>query len=270
MGKAILITGASSGIGKATAERFAGEGWTVIATMRDTGKSPFVGVKGIHVVRLEVRDGDSIKGAVKAAIEASGGIDVLLNNAGYGLRGIFECSTEEQIKAQFDTNVFGLISMVREILPHMRERGGGLIINVSSVGGRIGFPLYSLYQASKFAVEGFTEALAFELKPFGIKLKLVEPGFIKTDFHTRSMERSEEPSIPAYADFVRRTLGAQASLEKGGSPPEVVADTIYRAATDGGSRLRYPAGPDAKLVLFLRSVLPFRLFSAIFGKIVVG
>jgi NAD(P)-dependent dehydrogenase (short-subunit alcohol dehydrogenase family) len=268
--KTILITGASSGIGKATALHFAARGWRVIATMRDPSKSPFGGTEGISVIPLDVTDPESVRRAVVEARKISDRIEVLLNNAGYGLRGIFEAYTPGQIDAQFSTNVFGLIDVVRAFLPALRAQGGGTIINVSSVGGRIGFPLYSLYQASKFAVEGFTEALAYELEAFGIKLKLIEPGFIRTDFHTRSMDLAEEPDMPEYRDFAAKSIATQSGLEKKGSPPEKAARVIYRAATSQGSRLRYAVGSDAKLVLFLRSVVPFRVFRAIFKKFVIG
>jgi NAD(P)-dependent dehydrogenase (short-subunit alcohol dehydrogenase family) len=270
MGRTILITGASSGIGRATALLFADKGWKVIATMRDPAKSPFADRAGISVVRLDVTDPGSVREAVGAARKISERIDVLLNNAGYGLRGIFEGYTPEQIEAQFKTNVFGLIDVVRAFLPLFREQKGGTVINLASVGGRIGFPLYSLYQASKFAVEGFTEALVYELEPFGIRLKLIEPGFIRTDFHTRSMDRAEDPGMPEYRDFVAKTAARQGGLEKQGSPPEKAAKVIYRAAVSRSSRLRYAVGSDAKLVLFLRAALPFRVFRAIFRRVVVG
>jgi NAD(P)-dependent dehydrogenase (short-subunit alcohol dehydrogenase family) len=266
----ILITGASSGIGKATALYFAARGWKVIATMRDPAKSPFKDKPEIHVMPLDVTDPKSVRGAVAEARKISEKIDVLLNNAGYALRGIFEGYTPDQIEAQLNTNVLGLIDVVQAFLPVFRAQGGGTIVNVASVGGRIGFPLYSLYQASKFAVEGFTEALAWELEPFGIRLKLIEPGFIRTDFHTRSMDRAEDPVIPEYGDFARKTLARQAGMEKSGSPPEKAARVIFKAATSRSRKLRYAVGSDAKLALFLRSALPFRFFRVVFRRAVIG
>jgi NAD(P)-dependent dehydrogenase (short-subunit alcohol dehydrogenase family) len=268
--RTIVITGASSGIGKATALLFAERGWKVVATMRDAAKSPFAAVPDIAVVPLDVTDPGSVSAAARAVAGISPRVDVLLNNAGYALHGVLEGYTREQIDAQLRTNVIGLIDVVRAFLPMMRAQGGGTIVNVASMGGRIGFPLYSMYQASKFAVEGFTEALSYELEPVGIRLRLIEPGVIRTDFYTRSMKEAEAPQIPDYSAFVEKALAANERMGKGGSPPEAAARVIYRAATSRGARLRWVVGSDARLVLFLRSVLPFRAFHALFRRVMIG
>jgi NAD(P)-dependent dehydrogenase (short-subunit alcohol dehydrogenase family) len=270
MEKAIFITGASSGIGKATAALFAERGWKVIATMRDPAKASFAALPNVSVLRLDVTDPVSIKSAVAEAVRISPRIDVLVNNAGYALRGIFEGYTRDQMEAQFRTNVFGLMDVIKEFIPLFKKQMDGTIVNVSSAGGRIGFPLYSLYQASKFAVEGFTESLAYELEGFGIRLRLVEPGFIITDFHTRSMERTDDKAFAEYGEFVAAALRRNASMEKRGSSPELAARVIYEAATRRGKKFRFPAGADARLALALRSALPFRLFRAIFRKALLG
>ncbi len=181
--KTVLITGSSSGIGKATVLRFQQAGWNVAATMRSPEKEAELGkLEGIALVRLDVTSEDSIAAAIGETIQRFGAIDVVVNNAGYGLVGPFEASTPEQVRRQFETNVFGLMNVVRAVLPHIRERRAGVIVNVASMGGRITFPLYSPYHGTKWAVEGFSEGLQFELEQFGIRVKIIEPGAIKTDF----------------------------------------------------------------------------------------
>lgn len=187
--KTILITGSSSGIGRATALYFATKGWNVAATMRSPQREfELAKLPNVKVYPLDVTRPETIKEAVAAAISDFGGIDVVVNNAGYGGVGIFEAASQEQIERQFGTNVFGVMNVIREILPHFRERKGGTIINVTSVGGIITFPIYSVYHATKWAVEGFAESLQYELKPFNIKVKNIEPGAIKTDFYDRSQD----------------------------------------------------------------------------------
>jgi short-subunit dehydrogenase len=194
-------------------------------------------------------------------------VDVLLNNAGYGTVGPFEASAPEQVERQIATNVIGLMSVTRAFLPHFRERKGGVIVNVSSVGGRITFPLYSLYHATKWAVEGFSEALVYELEPFGIRVKIIEPGPIKTDFYDRSLDVMSRPGLTAYEAFVARAMPA---LQKAGADapgPEVVARAIYKAATDGSRRLRYPANSAA--LLLLRRLLPTGVFMGLVKRLLL-
>lgn len=263
MDRVVLITGASSGIGRVTAERFAENGWGVAATMRspeDAGG--LVSRDNVFVARLDVTDSETIAAAVTATLDRFGRIDALVNNAGYSLTGAFETLTEDQIRAQFDVNVFGLMEVTRAVLPHMRERGGGVIINVASVGGRLSFPAMSLYHATKWAVEGFSESLQYELGMFGIRVKLIEPGPIKTDFYGRSMQFGGE-NIDAYRGFLEKVKGEMdKTAQKLGAPPEKTARVIYRAATDGSRRLRYPAAGYAGPLLFLRRFLPEGLFHA--------
>src|SRR5215216_677679 len=184
MSKTILITGASTGIGKATALLFQQRGWKVAATMRSPEKADDLkGLNNLACIRLDVTDISSIRQAITDVISQFGSIDAVVNNAGYGMVGPFEASTVEQVERQFATNVFGLMNVTRELLPHFRARGAGTFINISSMGGRITFPLYSVYHATKWAVEGFSESLQFELRQLNIKVKIVEPGPIKTDFY---------------------------------------------------------------------------------------
>ena len=271
--KTVLITGTASGIGLETALYFFEKGFNVIATMRNPEKRK----TALHekslpdLVHLDVTDTNSIKAAIQYALNRYGKIDVLVNNAGYAIFGPFEAATKVQEKREFDTNVFGLMEMVRSILPVFRTQKEGIIINVASMGGRMGFPLYALYNATKWAVEGFTEALMYELKPLKIKVKLIEPGVIKTDFYERSLDKADSSALmDAYGGIMKRAekLTDESSVNKG-SEPRLVAATIYRAATDGSSRLRYPAGADAKLVWTLRRILPEGLFFRILEKAVL-
>ncbi len=274
MQKTVLITGASSGIGLAAALHFYEAGWNVIATMRNPEKrKTLLHEKGLpDLVHLDVVQPESIHTAVEYAVNKYQKIDVLVNNAGYAVYGPFESSTPDQIRKQFETNVFGLMEMTRAILPHFRAMGGGVIVNVASMGGRIGFPLYSIYNSTKWAVEGYSEALQYELSPLNIRVKVIEPGVIKTDFYERSLDRTENDAQgSAYEGILTRakkTLG-EGSMSNG-TPPEVVGRAIYQAATDQSSRLRYQVGSDAKLVNFVRAILPAGLFFKILEKNTLG
>ncbi len=264
MKKTILITGASSGIGKETALYFAEKGWNVAATMRNPAKSSGLETHpNIKIFNLDVLDIDSINEALNLTIETYGGIDVIFNNAGYALVGAFEEMSQEQIKRQFDTNVFGVMNVTRAILPHFRERNRGVIINTSSVAGRVTFPLYSIYHSTKWALEGFMESLQYELRPFNIKIKNIEPGIIKTDFYDRSMEVATNPKITAYRSYVNTANGNMLKFGKSAPSPLVVAKKVYKAANSNSFKLRYPVGGGAPALLFFHKILPLRWFWAI-------
>ncbi len=252
----VLITGASSGIGKAAALLFRKRGWNVVATMRSPDKvSDLQGIERLVCVPLDVTKPETIKGAIAKAITEFGSIDVVVNNAGYALMGPFESCTLEQIRRQFDTNVFGLMAVSQAVLPHFRSRKSGTLINISSVGGRLTFPLYSLYHSTKWAVEGFSESLQYELAPLNIRVKIVEPGPIKTDFYDRSADRNLKMD-PDYQGLYDRAMPKMDKAGTSGSPPEAVAEVIFKAATDKSDRLRYAAGKSIGLVLTLRKLLP--------------
>ncbi len=246
MTKTIFITGASSGIGLASAQLFAAKGWNVVATMRYTKGSVLKG-KNFLVTTLDVRDEESIAKALKAAIKKFGRIDVLLNNAGFSLFGVFESLSPEKIEEQFAVNVTGVMNVTRALLPHMRANGGGTIINISSRAGIIGMPLNTLYCASKFALEGFSEALSFELATQGIAVKLVEPsgGVTSTKFSER-MVKDKGTDIPAsYNDFVAKIGGIYGNMQTHRKTTAAdVAAVIFTAATDGKPQLRYFTGED--------------------------
>lgn len=248
--KTILITGASSGIGKITAKYFQEQGWNVIATMRKPEKeAELTQLENVCVTRLDVQDSASIADAIAEGIEQFGKIDALLNNAGYGAYGLLEATPIEKIRRQFEVNVIGVLETTKAILPHFRANQDGVIINISSIGGKVSFPLGSLYHGSKFAVEGLSEALSFELEAIGVKLKLIEPGMIRTNFGGSSLDFNNDEHLTEYQPLIGKVTEAMGSLEAGGSEPIVVAKVIYQAATDGTDQLRYTAGEDAKEIV---------------------
>jgi NAD(P)-dependent dehydrogenase (short-subunit alcohol dehydrogenase family) len=263
MTKTVLITGASTGIGRSCALLFHRQGWNVVATMRNPSQvADFNDLDNVLCLPLDVTQTATINSAIAAAIERFGAIDAVVNNAGYSLVGAFEACEPEQIERQFATNVFGLMAVTRAILPHFRDRQRGIILNVASIGGKLTFPIYSLYHSTKWAVEGFSESLQYELRPFNIKVKIIEPGPIKTDFYTRSNTIASQPGLTAYDRYLQTTLPQMNRAGETGSPPEVTAAVIYRAATDGSWKLRYPAGGNAGFLLTLRKLLPDALFTA--------
>ncbi|WP_412550906.1 SDR family oxidoreductase [Shimia sp. MIT910701] len=258
MPQTILITGASSGIGKETAKLFAARGWNVVATMRAPEKEEeLTSLDNTLVTRLDVTDATSIEAAVAAGVTRFGRMDVLLNNAGYGAYGPLEAFPMERVRRQFDTNVIGLIETTKGVLPHMRSNGAGTIVNVSSIGGQITFPLGALYHGTKFAVEGISEALHFELEAAGIKVKIVEPGMIATDFGGRSFDFVNDESMAEYQPVVQALFSTWGSEEMtaNASQPNVVAEVIWDAVTDGTDTLRYRAGADAVELLNNRKAL---------------
>lgn len=248
--KTILITGASSGIGKATGMLFQSRGWNVVATMRDPAAgTDLAALSNVLVTRLDVTDSSSIATAVAAAIDRFGAIDVLLNNAGYGAYGPLEAFTIDRIRRQFDTNVIGLLEVTKAVLPHMRAQHEGTVVNISSIGGQITFPLGTLYHGTKFAVEGLSEALHYELEPLGIRVRIVEPGMIRTDFGGRSFDFAMDESLPDYGPTAAAMGRLFGKLAANPSSPEVVAEVIWEAAIETGSRLRFRAGEDAHVLL---------------------
>lgn len=265
MNKTIFITGASSGIGKETALFFSKNNWNVIAASRNIEKmkQSFGSIENIYSIQLDVRNRESIDSVIKEIIAKYQIIDVLVNNAGFALTGIFEYSKPEQIRKQFETNVFGLMDISREIIPIMRKQGFGTIINISSIGGLVGFPSYSMYQATKFAIEGFSESLSYELQKFNINVKLIEPGIIQTNFYTSSMEHTIDDNTE-YKDFTESVNITDKKNMKGASHPILIAKCIYKAANDKRHKLRYHAGKNSNLLLFLRKFFPdFILFKIV-------
>jgi len=254
MSNTVLITGSSTGFGKLTAKKFQAEAWNVIATMRSPEKETELNqLENVLVSRLDVVDKASIETTVKKGVEKFGSIDVLVNNAGYGTVGPMEAASEEEVRKQFEVNFFGLIEVTKAVLPQMRSQKSGVIINLSSIGGRVTLPFFSLYHASKFAVEGLTESMQYELNPFGIRMKIVEPGGFKTDFATRSLNIFDISKAPQYQESITKfTEVMQARMGENEQNPIDVANMIFQAATDGEERLRYLVGDDAKQMMEMR------------------
>ena len=248
----VLITGASAGIGQATAQLFVERGWRVAATMRNPSDGAALAEhQRVMVLPLDVTDPASVEAAIAATLEHFGQIDVVVNNAGYGLFGPFETATDAQIRRQFATNVDGVFAVTRAVLPAMRRQGSGTIINVASLGGLITLPFFSLYHATKFAVVGFTESLSFELAPLGIRAKVIAPGGVGTNFAGRSLARTFAEGEHAYGDTLSRVMAAMNARRSNYSSPASIAEIIFTAATDGTGRVMYVAGPDAEQAFVL-------------------
>jgi NAD(P)-dependent dehydrogenase (short-subunit alcohol dehydrogenase family) len=243
--KTIFITGSSSGLGRATARLFVSNGWKVIATMRNPDKEiELAKIAGVVLLPLDVTNRQQIEAAAATAI-AAGGVDLVFNNAGYGMAGPLEGSTDEQIVRIVNTNLMGAIRTTKAFIPHFREKRAGMFINTTSIGGLITVPFNSLYHATKWALEGWSESMAFELNQLGIGMKTVEPGGMKTDFFTRSFDVGTHSDYDALVNKVMSMITDPKQMETY-STPEQIAEVVYEAATDGKDQLRYVAGPDAK------------------------
>ncbi|WP_437769658.1 SDR family oxidoreductase [Sorangium sp. So ce281] len=237
----VLITGCSSGYGLETARRFHAQGWNVVATMRTPREDVLPRSDRLRVIALDVTKPESIA----AALEASGPIDVLVNNAGIGLMGAFEATPMTTVREVFETNTFGVMAMTQAVLPQLRARRSGVVVNVTSSATLAPMPLVAVYTASKMAIEGFTASLAFELEAFGVRVKLVEPGYGPTTRFTSNGGPRMEGLIPeAYAPLAQRIFASfgQPALVTSESD---VAEGVWRAANDASGQLRFPAGPDA-------------------------
>ena len=259
MSKTVLVTGASSGIGLASAKHFQKQGWNVIATMRSPDQEKELDeFDNILVSRLDVTNLDSISSAVEEGLKAFGKINVLVNNAGYATFGNLESFPRENILRQYDTNVIGLLDVTRAVLPHFRSMQDGIIINISSIGGRIGLPLNSLYTGTKYAVEGISEALRFEMGEIGVKVKLIEPGAINTNLsniESGAFDYRNDKGLVEYQSTIEKVMAAFSTMldPSNMSPASLVAETIFTAATDGSDNFRYLAGEDAKAMMEMRN-----------------
>lgn len=270
MSKTILITGASSGIGKATAIYFQRQGWNVIATMRSPEKDIELStLENVQLEKLDVLDVSSIEQAIKNGIAKFGKIDALVNNAGYGAYGPLESFPRENIIRQFNTNVIGLMDVTKAIIPHFRQHKDGVIINISSIGGQMTFPLGSLYHGTKFAVEGISESLHYEMKEIGVKVKIVEPGFTTTNFGGRSFD-FQAGNIEEYQPIINALMKQWQNQNTTTSPPSLVAEVIFNAVTDGTNQLRYKAGDDAHFLLDNRKKMTDKEFFEMMNKQLEG
>ena len=243
MQRTIFITGASAGLGKSTAKLFQSKGWNVIATMRKPeNETELTKLENVTVLKLDVTDNTQIVETVQK-VSQQYSVDVVLNNAGYGLIGVLEALTDEQISRQLDTNLLGVIRISKAFAPHFREKKNGIFINVTSMFGLIGYPTCSVYSATKFAIDGFSESLAYDLAQFKVKVKIVAPGGIQTDFAGRSLDGGQHE---AYQNLIKKV--SEGYSEEGisqYSTAESIASVIFEAATDNKEQLRYVAGKDA-------------------------
>ena len=269
MSQTIFITGASTGLGLATARLFAGKGWTVFATMRNPDSAgELAQVPGVTVLRLDVTRPDQIAEAAKTAL-AAGPVDVLFNNAGYGLAGPFEGATDAQLTAELDTNLLGVMRVTQAFLPAMRERKSGLILTTTSIGGLVTFPFNSVYHATKWGLEGWSESLAFELAPFGVRVKTVAPGGISTDFAGRSLVMTQHP---AYGEAMGKVFAAFSNPERraNGSTAEQIAEEVWAAVADTSDHVTHVAGADAKATYAQRLAVGIDAFRAGIRQMFLG
>ena len=268
--RAVLVTGCSSGIGWATAERLARGGWTVYATARDVAAIAPLEAFGCRLLPLDVTEEDSMRAAVEEVERMEGAVGVLVNNAGYSQSGAVEEVPMEKVRRQFETNVFGLVRLCQLALPGMRRQGFGRIVNLSSMGGRLTFPGGGFYHASKYAVEALSDALRFEVRGFGVEVVVVEPGLISTGFARTAVGSMGQGDGP-YASFdagVARTT--RENYERGplaalGGGPEAVAETIERAISAARPRARYTVTPSARVLISARHLLPDRAWDGLLG-----
>lgn len=266
MSKTIFITGASAGIGKATAKLFAAKGWQVIATMRkpesETELNQFDNVK---LLPLDVTNPAQIKAAAQQAL-ALGPVDVVFNNAGYALLGALEATTDDQLVRQMETNFLGVVRVTQAFIPAFRERRAGLFITTSSSAGLMAFPVSSMYDASKWALEGWSESLSYELRQFGIGIKNIEPGLVATEMADRSVLISH----PAYEELASKFFALISNPASVVSTPAQIADVVYEAATDGTDTLRYVCGEDAKALYAQRLAAGDEAFRKNIAQLIAG
>jgi NAD(P)-dependent dehydrogenase (short-subunit alcohol dehydrogenase family) len=267
-----LITGCSSGIGRATAEHLARKDWTVYATARNVEAIASLGERGCRLLPLDVTDEESMRSAVEEVERAEGAVGVLINNAGYSQSGAIEEGSMQKVRRQFETNVFGLARMCQLVLPGMRRQGFGRIVNLSSMGGKLTFPGGGYYHASKHAVEAISDALRFEVRGFGVDVVVIEPGLIRTGFAETAVDSmGEEASSGPYAGFdagvarATRDNYERGPLARLGGGPETVAETIERAISAARPRARYTVTPSAKLLISARRLLPDRAWDGFVG-----
>ena len=271
--KAVLITGCSTGIGRATAELMAARGHVVYATARKVESIEDLAERGCRTLALDVTDEQSMRSAVAAVEQAEGAVGVLVNNAGYSQSGPVEMLDLDDVRRQFETNVFGLTRMCQLALPGMRRQHWGRIVNISSMGGKLTFPGGGAYHATKHAVEALSDALRFEVKGFGVEVVVIEPGLIKTNFAdtaTATMPDDSAGNGGPYAEFNKAIAAAAVDAYEGplsrlGGGPEVVAKTIEKAVTAKRPRTRYPVTPSARILLGQRALLTDRMWDAMAG-----
>jgi NAD(P)-dependent dehydrogenase (short-subunit alcohol dehydrogenase family) len=260
--KVVLITGASTGIGRVCGEHLAGLGMTVYGASRSLPS----GVQ-FHALRMDVTDDTSVSDGIRQIQEQQGRLDVVINCAGYGIAGAVEETSPQEAMAQFDTNFFGVHRVCRAVLPIMRQEKAGVIINISSLAGLLAVPFQAFYSASKFAMEGMTEALRMEVRPFGIRVALIEPGDFKSEFPANRLNTAASVKSEVYRELMERCVGVMQEEEKHGKVPYPVARLVERIINDPSPRLRYTVGPlGERIGPKLKSILPYRLYEYLFMK----
>ena len=267
--KTVFITGSSSGIGLLTAKYFHSKGWNVIASARSLNKIlDWTEETRLLKVYVDVTDAQSIKSAIEKSIKRFGTIDVLINNAGLGNFGLFEDMSESQIDNLLDVNIKGVFSTTRYFLPHFRKNKSGVIINLSSLVGQVPTPLMSLYSSTKFAVEGFFEALKMELYSFNIKVRIVEPGPYNTGFGDASLVSNDsiDDEIVGVRFKINKLISDMIDTASPGNALDVVK-VIYKSANSKSNRLRYSVGIKAKIIIFFHAIIPNRLWTGVVGRI---
>ena len=265
--KTVLITGTSSGIGKEAAILFAQKGWNVIATVRNAEHlTLFADVKNISTYILDVRDKGSIESCVKQVICDFGKIDALVNNAGVYTTGPLETTSNETIEDIIETNIKGVLFTAKIVIEHFRKNKTGSIVNISSIAGRVTFPFQSIYHTSKWAIEGFSESLYYELQPLNIRVKIVEPGMVKTRIYNSVLEIPFESYPNEYQTPFRKWHSYLMKNYKNGYSPKSDAKTIFKAVNSKSSKLRYTSDVTTRLVFFLRSLFPLTIFQGIIRK----
>jgi len=275
MDKVALVTGSSSGIGLETSLALAKDGYRTFASMRDTGKAIELQEAAkkenlsIDVIELDVDKENSIMSAVKKVMSEAGRIDVLVNNAGYGQFGCTEDVPIEDFRKQFETNFFSIVRIIQEVAPIMRKQGSGIIVNISSVVGRMGLPCSSAYISTKFALEGFSECLRYELGQFGVKTTIIEPGVVKTNF-IKSMKIPESKTDPKYKELSDKILSGLKMMVEMGTAPSQVANVVIKAIHDKEILPRYTAGTDAAMFMEAKKMKTDIEFEKYMGKELFG
>jgi NAD(P)-dependent dehydrogenase (short-subunit alcohol dehydrogenase family) len=268
--KTALVTGASSGIGEATALKLRDLGYAVYAAARRTDRLQRQAAAGIHPLTMDVTDDESMSSGVKTITAATGGIDVLVNNAGYGSYGALEDVPLTEARRQFEVNVFGAVRLIQLVLPHMRAQRSGMIVNVTSMGGKIYTPMGGWYHSTKFALEALSDCLRLEAGPFGVKVVVVEPGGIRTEWAGVAADNlkasSRRGAYARPAEAMVAMLGSE-TVNRRSSPPSVVADAIGRAVTARRPKTRYVTGFGARPLLLMRHLLPDRAFDALIARV---
>ena len=277
--KVAIVTGSSSGIGYATSLLLARNRFHTYATMRNIEKSADIQqiankeILPLQVIQLDVNDDASIRNSIEKVRSENERIDVLVNNAGYGLVGAFEDLSVEEIKSQFETNFFGVIRLTQQVLPIMRKQKSGKIVNVSSGAGRIGFPGMSAYVSSKFALEGLSESMSYELEPFGIKIVIIEPGVIRTNFKKNavmSKKSLDDSFISPYSSIIQKMDASITSIIEHATPPEEVAKAILHVVTSNNPEVRFPVGNDIIMMLETKKSMSDEDFRKMMMQSIIG